>query len=83
MRGAIRPRPQYVFMAWCLIKHRDTFNLPLKANVYLCVTKHYVMKVYGRVEVEFHAFSTSAVDADGCHLHASAAFIAREIYSPS
>jgi len=25
--------PQYVFMAWCLIKHRDnfTFNLPLKS----------------------------------------------------
>jgi hypothetical protein len=20
---------QYVFMAWCLVKHRDNFNLPL------------------------------------------------------
>jgi hypothetical protein len=21
--------PQYVFMAWCLVKHRDNFTLPL------------------------------------------------------
>jgi hypothetical protein len=31
MRGAIPPLRQYVFMAWCLIKHRDnfTFTLPV------------------------------------------------------
>jgi hypothetical protein len=31
MRGAIPPLRLYVFMAWCLIKHRDnfTFILPL------------------------------------------------------
>jgi hypothetical protein len=23
MRGAISPLPQYVFMAWCLVKHRE------------------------------------------------------------
>jgi len=23
MRGAIPPLPQYVFMAWCLVKQRD------------------------------------------------------------
>jgi hypothetical protein len=32
MRGAIPPLPQHVFMAWCLVKHRDnftfTFTLP-------------------------------------------------------
>jgi hypothetical protein len=27
MREAIHPLPQYVFMAWCLVKHRDKFNL--------------------------------------------------------
>jgi len=27
MRGAIPP-PQYVFLAWCLDKHRDNFTLP-------------------------------------------------------
>jgi hypothetical protein len=26
MRGAIPPFPQYVFMEWCLVKHRDTFT---------------------------------------------------------
>jgi len=24
MRGGIPPLPQYVFMAWCLVKHRET-----------------------------------------------------------
>jgi hypothetical protein len=26
MSGAISPLPQYVFMEWCLVKHRDNFN---------------------------------------------------------
>jgi hypothetical protein len=26
MRGGIPPLPQYVFMAWCLVKHRDNFT---------------------------------------------------------
>jgi hypothetical protein len=26
MRGAISPLPQYAFMAWCLVKHRDNFS---------------------------------------------------------
>jgi hypothetical protein len=26
MHGAIPPLPQYVFMAWCLLKHRDNFT---------------------------------------------------------
>jgi hypothetical protein len=26
MRGAIPSLPQYVFVAWCLVKHRDIFN---------------------------------------------------------
>jgi hypothetical protein len=25
-RGAVPPLPQYVFMAWCLVKHRDNFT---------------------------------------------------------
>jgi hypothetical protein len=29
MRGAIPPLSQYVFMAWCLVKHRDNFTFPL------------------------------------------------------
>jgi hypothetical protein len=26
MSGAILPLPQYAFMAWCLVKHRDNFT---------------------------------------------------------
>jgi hypothetical protein len=26
MRGAISTLPLYVFMAWCLVKHRDNFT---------------------------------------------------------
>jgi hypothetical protein len=29
MRGAIHPLPQYVFIAWCLVKYRDNFNFTL------------------------------------------------------
>jgi hypothetical protein len=27
MRGAILPLPQYVFIAWFLVKHRENFSL--------------------------------------------------------
>jgi hypothetical protein len=27
MHGAIPPLPQYVFMAWCLVEHRDNFRI--------------------------------------------------------
>jgi hypothetical protein len=27
MSGAIPPLPQYAFMAWCLVEHRDNFYL--------------------------------------------------------
>jgi hypothetical protein len=30
MRGAIPPIPPYVFMAWCLVKHRDKFTFTFK-----------------------------------------------------
>jgi len=26
MHGAISPLPQYAFMVWCLVKHRDNFT---------------------------------------------------------
>jgi hypothetical protein len=35
MRGAIPPLPQYVFMAWCLVKHRDNFTFTFTLNVVL------------------------------------------------
>jgi hypothetical protein len=32
MHGAIPPLPQYVFMAWCLVKHRDNFAFFYRAG---------------------------------------------------
>jgi hypothetical protein len=29
MHGVLPPLPDYVFMAWWLVKHRDYFTLPL------------------------------------------------------
>jgi hypothetical protein len=33
MSGAIPPLPQYVFMAWCLVKHRGNFTFTFMWNV--------------------------------------------------
>jgi hypothetical protein len=38
MRGAIPPLFQYAFMAWCLVKHRDSCNL-LKTENFLLSDK--------------------------------------------
>jgi len=32
MSGAIPPLPQYSFMAWCLVKHRDNFTFTSGVN---------------------------------------------------
>jgi hypothetical protein len=39
MRGAIPPLSQYVFIAWCLVKHRDNVALPLPVKQ---CKEHYV-----------------------------------------
>jgi hypothetical protein len=53
MRGAISPLPQYAFMAWCLVKHRDKFAFALTftflsecVTLYLEVKKHVTGLVY-------------------------------------
>jgi hypothetical protein len=33
MLGAIPPLPQHVLMAWCLVKHRDSFTFTLPRSV--------------------------------------------------
>jgi hypothetical protein len=37
MRGAIPPLPQYAFMAWCLVKHRDNFIFTLHKGISLSI----------------------------------------------
>jgi hypothetical protein len=53
--------PQYVFMGWCLVKHRDNFTYSLyivmmdivcyKIKLSLWLTKHHAVKAYGGVEI--------------------------------
>jgi hypothetical protein len=62
MRGAIPPLPQYVFMAWCLVKHRDNI-------FYLLYGMWQAQRredAHGGVEVELHALLTSALDGSQC-----------------
>jgi hypothetical protein len=51
MREAIPPLPQYVFMAWFLVKHRDNFTFltfyPVLYSLTLFLTEHHAMEVYG------------------------------------
>jgi hypothetical protein len=35
MRGAITPLPRYIFMAWCLVKHRDKFTFTFNFTYFL------------------------------------------------
>jgi hypothetical protein len=37
MRGAIPPLPQYVFMVWWLVKHRDNFTFTFISLYYISV----------------------------------------------
>jgi hypothetical protein len=41
MLEAIPPLPKYVFMAWCLVKHRD-FSVDIKLRV-VPGTKHHAV----------------------------------------
>jgi hypothetical protein len=51
MRGAIRP-PEYIFMAWCLVKHRDfTFTLRNLIRIHI-----------GRMEDIRHKNSSLTID---------------------
>jgi hypothetical protein len=60
MRGAVPPLPQYVLMAWYLIKHRDIFTIFLYASPVYPMTFEPTSKVHTaltrlepRVEVDF------------------------------
>jgi hypothetical protein len=49
MREAILPLPQHVFMAWCLVKHRDNFTFLCACIMchaeYFCSTNFLMFKV--------------------------------------
>jgi hypothetical protein len=45
MRGAILPHLLYVFMAWCLVKHRDNFIFTLEGVWKMGRSGHPVMMI--------------------------------------
>jgi hypothetical protein len=53
MNGAISPLPQYVFMAWCLVKHRDKFTfsyIDMTRDPLYCLTENLQRTKYkGRI----------------------------------
>jgi hypothetical protein len=40
------PLPQYVFMAWCLVKHRDNFTYRYRYSYPCALIEHHTMKAY-------------------------------------
>jgi hypothetical protein len=46
MRGAIPPLPQYVSMAWCLVKHRDSFTFAFIPKYVICIYTHIYIYIY-------------------------------------
>jgi hypothetical protein len=62
MRGAIPTLPNFIFLAWCLIKHRDSFTFTLPSNRSLYQSQFnedeswtcgaYEMKIEHRILVE-------------------------------
>jgi hypothetical protein len=59
MRRAVPPLPQYVFMTWCLVKHRDNFTFTLfytlcdnKTNIQVSTYGVFVGKPEGKRPLE-------------------------------
>jgi len=44
MSGAIPPLPQYAFIAWYLVKHRDNFTFTF-IETYFCILR-FVLFIY-------------------------------------
>jgi len=40
MRGTTPPLPQYVFMVWCSVKHRDNFSF-ISYQLLVTITNHF------------------------------------------
>jgi hypothetical protein len=54
----------------------------VKANLSLCLSEHYAMKISRGVKVELHAFLTPSIDLESDQLHALVALSPKKV-SPS
>jgi hypothetical protein len=62
MRGAVPPLPQYVFMAWRLVKHRDFTFLCMYVCMYVITYVYVYVITYVCIYVCMH------VCMHACHL---------------
>jgi hypothetical protein len=49
MSGAIPPLPQYAFVAWCLVKHRDNFTFTFLSKDIALIADHKNLISDGRI----------------------------------
>jgi hypothetical protein len=61
MSGAITPLPQYAFMAWCLVKHRDNFTFTLP-YLFACLLHIHQTE---KSRPELHYLSISLMEISG------------------
>jgi hypothetical protein len=68
MRGAIHPLPQYAFMAWCSVNHRDNFTFYLFYNIN-SITDNYQNCFMAMISVlDLHTFKRSFIN-NSCGIH--------------
>jgi hypothetical protein len=60
MRGAVHPLPQYAFIAWCLVKHRENFTFTFLPGVQKKVDHVRDNRKRGRIDSFQDAISTEA-----------------------
>jgi hypothetical protein len=58
MSGAIPPLPQYVFMAWCLVKHRDNFTCHGRRHLTWSSIQWARFKVFTEMVMKFQVVMT-------------------------
>jgi hypothetical protein len=69
-------------VTWIVPKTAYSFeDKKVKVKMPLCLKKYYAMKTHGGVDISFHIFSTSALDASG-QRHALAALPPKKEPSP-
>jgi hypothetical protein len=65
MRGALNPLPQYAFMAWCLVKHRDNVTFYIYV---ICPIAQHTTDVRYDTKTSFPPFSPKSLSLFRFHI---------------
>jgi hypothetical protein len=66
MRGAVPRLPQYFFMAWCLVKHRDNLTFNFTFNFNFTFTFTFMCNTEGGSEGNKHRLAVCSIDIPKC-----------------